>query len=271
MPTSHLGYRPFYVGDRRPADANAACTHAGRGALLLRSQHQWLMQPKESNMPRGDKSAYSDKQKRKAEHIEEGYEDRGVGKKEAESRAWATVNKESGGGEKSGSGRGKPENHASSRKGGRLGGAAAVVAYRSGALGLGQKGRSYPQAQRGEIRTGGEGGVSGPPPARPFSFTTCSPSSLANAPRCGSGRMSSTASDGRQRRVPRGRHHDGPVDQDGVGQHGIDQGFIPSAGSSRPSSLYAASFAGSPHAPAPPSARSAPAASLAWAAFSGIR
>jgi plasmid stabilization system protein ParE len=91
----------------------------------LGPQHQWLMQPKEINMPRGDKSAYSDKQKRKAEHIEEGYEDRGVGKKEAESRAWATVNKESGGGEKSGSGRGKPENHASSRKGGRLGGAAA--------------------------------------------------------------------------------------------------------------------------------------------------
>ena len=77
-------------------------------------------------MPRGDKSAYSDKQKRKAEHIEEGYEDRGVGTKEAESRAWATVNKESGGGEKSGSGRGTPERHASSRKGGRLGGAAAA-------------------------------------------------------------------------------------------------------------------------------------------------
>lgn len=76
--------------------------------------------------PKGDKSAYSDKQKRKAEHIEEGYEDRGVGKKDAESRAWATVNKESGGGEKSGSGRGKPESHASSRKGGRLGGAAAA-------------------------------------------------------------------------------------------------------------------------------------------------
>ncbi|WP_411886816.1 hypothetical protein [Polaromonas sp. YR568] len=64
--------------------------------------------------------------KRKAEHIEEGYEDRGVGKKEAESRAWATVNKESGGGEKSGSGRGKAENHSSSRKGGRAGGAAAA-------------------------------------------------------------------------------------------------------------------------------------------------
>ena len=77
-------------------------------------------------MPRGDKSAYTDKQKRKAEHIEEGYEHRGVSHKEAERRAWATVNKESGGGEKSGSGRGKPESHASSRKGGRLGGRAAA-------------------------------------------------------------------------------------------------------------------------------------------------
>ncbi len=60
-------------------------------------------------MPRGDKSAYTDKQKRKAEHIEEGYEKRGVSKKTAESRAWATVNKESGGGNKSGSGRGKKD------------------------------------------------------------------------------------------------------------------------------------------------------------------
>jgi len=77
-------------------------------------------------MPRGDKSAYSDKQKRKAEHIEEGYERRGVSEKEAERRAWATVNKESGGGEKSGSGRGKPESHSASRKGGRLGGRAAA-------------------------------------------------------------------------------------------------------------------------------------------------
>ena len=75
-------------------------------------------------MPRGDKSAYTDKQKRKAEHIEEGYEDRGVSRKEAERRAWATVNKESGGGKKSGSGRGKTESHESSRKGGRKGGAA---------------------------------------------------------------------------------------------------------------------------------------------------
>lgn len=74
-------------------------------------------------MPRGDKSSYTDKQKRKAEHIEEGYEDRGIPKDEAERRAWATVNKESGGGKKSGSGRGKTESHASSSKGGRVGGA----------------------------------------------------------------------------------------------------------------------------------------------------
>ena len=58
-------------------------------------------------MPRGDKSSYSGKQRRKAEHIEESYESRGVGKKEAERRAWATVNKEEGGGKKSGSGRAK--------------------------------------------------------------------------------------------------------------------------------------------------------------------
>lgn len=73
-------------------------------------------------MPRGDKSSYTDKQKRQAEHIEEGYEDRGVSKKEAESRAWATVNKESGGGKKSGSGRGKKGNKSSSRKGGKKAG-----------------------------------------------------------------------------------------------------------------------------------------------------
>lgn len=77
-------------------------------------------------MPRGDKSKYTDKQKRKAEHIEEGYKKRGVSSKEAERRAWATVNAIHGGGEKSGSGRGKPENHAPNRKGGRKGGAAAA-------------------------------------------------------------------------------------------------------------------------------------------------
>lgn len=77
-------------------------------------------------MPRGDKSGYTGKQKRKAEHIEEGYEDRGISHKEAERRAWATVNKETGGGKKSGSGRGKKESHASSRKGGRKGGRASA-------------------------------------------------------------------------------------------------------------------------------------------------
>ena len=77
-------------------------------------------------MPRGAKSSYTGKQKRMAEHIEEGYESRGVGEKEAERRAWATVNKETGGGKRSGSGRGKQTSHASSRKGGRLGGRAAA-------------------------------------------------------------------------------------------------------------------------------------------------
>ena len=82
-------------------------------------------------MPQGDKSAYTDKQKRKAEHIEEGYEDRGISKAEAEKRAWATVNKESGGGNKSGSGRGKPDTHESSRKGGRKGGSSQSGSSRS--------------------------------------------------------------------------------------------------------------------------------------------
>lgn len=84
-------------------------------------------------MPRGDKSSYTDKQKRKAEHIEEGYEKRGVSKKEAEGRAWATVNKESGGGKKSGSGRGHAENHASSSKGGQKSGTSQSAADRSAA------------------------------------------------------------------------------------------------------------------------------------------
>jgi len=84
-------------------------------------------------MPRGDKSSYTDKQKRKAEHIEEGYEKRGVSKKEAAGRAWATVNKESGGGNKSGSGRGKKDNHESARKGGRKSGSSQSSEKRSAA------------------------------------------------------------------------------------------------------------------------------------------
>ena len=74
-------------------------------------------------MPRGDKSSYSSKQKRQARHIEEGYKKRGKSSKEAARRAWATVNKETGGGKKSGSGRGKKTNRSASRKGGRKGGA----------------------------------------------------------------------------------------------------------------------------------------------------
>jgi hypothetical protein len=89
--------------------------------------HRAIPRTKEDAMPRGDKSSYTDKQKRQAEHIEEGYEHRGVAEKEAARRAWATVNKETHGGKKSGSGRGKPEDHAPARKGGRLGGRAAAA------------------------------------------------------------------------------------------------------------------------------------------------
>jgi plasmid stabilization system protein ParE len=72
-------------------------------------------------MPRGDKSKYTEKQKRQAEHIEEGYEARGLSEKEAERRAWATVNKVHGGGEKpGGGGYGRAENHAPMRKGGKV-------------------------------------------------------------------------------------------------------------------------------------------------------
>ena len=72
-------------------------------------------------MPRGDKSKYTSKQKRQAEHIEEGYKEEGGPEDEAERRAWATVNKMTGGGKKSGSGRGKKVNKAPARKGGRKG------------------------------------------------------------------------------------------------------------------------------------------------------
>ena len=73
-------------------------------------------------MAQGSKEKYTSKQKRKAAHIEEGYEKRGVAKKEAEKRAWATVKKSDKGGKKSGSGRGKKSSTASARKGGKKGG-----------------------------------------------------------------------------------------------------------------------------------------------------
>lgn len=78
-------------------------------------------------MPRGDKSKYTDKQERKADHIAESYEKRGVPEKEAEARAWATVNKDDGGGKNpGGSGRGKSTGHPAAHSGGKLGGEAAA-------------------------------------------------------------------------------------------------------------------------------------------------
>jgi hypothetical protein len=79
-------------------------------------------------MARGDKSKYTDKQKRQADHIERGYRERGVSKDEAEERAWATVNAMDHGGKKpGGSGRGKTTNKGPAKKGGQKGGAAAAA------------------------------------------------------------------------------------------------------------------------------------------------
>jgi plasmid stabilization system protein ParE len=78
-------------------------------------------------MPRGDKSKYTAKQERKADHIAEGYEKRGVSEKEAERRAWTTVNRDDAGGKRpGGSGRGKSTGHPAAHKGGRKGGKAAA-------------------------------------------------------------------------------------------------------------------------------------------------
>ena len=78
-------------------------------------------------MPRGATSKYTNKQERKADHIAEGYEKRGVGEKEAERRAWATVNKDDAGGKNpGGSGRGKRTGNPAAHKGGKLGGKAAA-------------------------------------------------------------------------------------------------------------------------------------------------
>jgi hypothetical protein len=79
-------------------------------------------------MPRGDKSKYTDKQERKAQHIEQSYESRGIPEKEAERRAWATVNKDDGGGKRvGGSGRGEWTGHPAAHKGGKIGGAASAA------------------------------------------------------------------------------------------------------------------------------------------------
>jgi plasmid stabilization system protein ParE len=91
-------------------------------------------------MPRGDKSAYTDKQKRQAEHIEQGYEHRDVPENKAERRAWASVNKATGGGKKSGSGRGKPDHTAPDHK---------APARKAGAT-VGKQAASRPAAARSE-------------------------------------------------------------------------------------------------------------------------
>jgi plasmid stabilization system protein ParE len=92
-------------------------------------------------MARGDKSSYSNKQKRQAEHIERGYEGRGVSSKESTRRAWATVNAESSGGKKSGSGRGKAANTEPSRRGGMKASSNESSSQRSRAAKKGWEGR----------------------------------------------------------------------------------------------------------------------------------
>jgi len=102
-------------------------------------------------MPRGDKSKYTPKQQRKAEHIEEGYEKRGLSKDEAERRAWATVNKmDHGGKEPGGSGRGKPTDKSPSRKGGRKGGAAAASRPKSSRSASAKKAAQTRKARAGK-------------------------------------------------------------------------------------------------------------------------
>src|SRR5215216_3114588 len=107
-------------------------------------------------MARGDKSSYTDKQKRQAEHIEEGYEERGVSDEEAEKRAWATVNKMTGGGKKSGSGRGKPVNKGPARKGGKKGGKKAGKKSGGSKKSSAKKGGSKKgSAKKGSAKKGG--------------------------------------------------------------------------------------------------------------------
>lgn len=129
---------------------------------LLPSQSSGMLDPGQlqlevTTMPRGDKSAYTDKQKRQAAEIEEGYVKRGVSRREAERRAWATVNKETGGGKKSGSGRGKKTTRSSSRKGGKKGGRAAASRSKSSRSSAARKAASTRRRRAGGTRksTGG--------------------------------------------------------------------------------------------------------------------
>ena len=97
-------------------------------------------------MPRGDKGKYTEKQKRQAEHIAEGYEDRGQSEKSAKSKAWATVNAMTHGGKKSGSGRGRKEDHGPARKGGHKGGTSVSHEKRSQAAKKGWETRRRKQS-----------------------------------------------------------------------------------------------------------------------------
>src|SRR5262245_50179177 len=120
--------RPACPRPARPAgrDINSGTSASEAGGAKFRSPAHFLSRSQQ--MPRGDKSKYSDKQKRQAEHIEEGYKHRGVPEDEAERRAWATVNRVTHGGKKSGgSGRGRKEDKSPMKKGGRLGGRAAAA------------------------------------------------------------------------------------------------------------------------------------------------
>jgi len=97
---------------------------------------------------KGDKSTYTEKQRRQAEHIEQGYEQRGAQDDEAERRAWATVNKESGGGKKSGSGRGHPEDRTSAHRGGARSSEASAGTPTQGTLRLGEESGRNAKASR---------------------------------------------------------------------------------------------------------------------------
>jgi hypothetical protein len=106
--------------------------HRNRAVCRRVGTDRYRICTRETFMPRGDKSKYTVKQERKAGHIANYYEDRGITEKEAERRAWATVNKDDGGGKApGGSGRGHPTSHPAAHRGGKVGGAAS--AHRSAA------------------------------------------------------------------------------------------------------------------------------------------
>jgi plasmid stabilization system protein ParE len=115
-------------GDRRQAEPqildNVLSTQEQQRTKSVRVSD--LMSIEDVTMPRGDKSKYTDKQERKAEHIADSYEERGISEKEAERRAWATVNKDDAGGNKSGSGHGKRTGNPAAHQGGKKGGEASA-------------------------------------------------------------------------------------------------------------------------------------------------